>query len=297
MKKLNPINIVVPDGSMQDVVINLLDKAGLQVKLSKRTKEGKINVDWINKFFFQRPQEIPIYLNAGNFDLAIVGEDWIANWGYKFPVLLKLPGGRAGSKLVKIVLAAPKDIGISRVEELPLNCKISSEYVQLTQKYLAKKGRQDICVLPSYGNTEQKILFGSTAIVDITESGESLKENNLSIIDVVMESKVVLVANITAFQDESKKVYVDCFSRLIKGALEASSRVLLTVNVPEKVLNKAVSIIGGLKSPSCSPLMKEKWFALQSVIPKDEEQKIIFDLLQIGVTDIIVNREVPLIMS
>ena len=119
MKKT--INVVVPDGSMQPVVTDLLAKAGLSVKIGKRTKEGKTNVDWIDKFFFQRPQEIPLYLNGGNFDLAIVGEDWIANWGFRFPVLLKLPIGRSGTrKAVKIVLAVSRDSGISRVEDLPI---------------------------------------------------------------------------------------------------------------------------------------------------------------------------------
>lgn len=296
MKKT--INVVVPDGSMQPVVTDLLAKAGLSVKIGKRTKEGKTNVDWIDKFFFQRPQEIPLYLNGGNFDLAIVGEDWIANWGFRFPVLLKLPIGRSGTrKAVKIVLAVSRDSGISRVEDLPIGCEVATEYVELTKSFFVSKNRSDIRILRSCGNTEQKIRFGATAVVDITESGESLRENNLVIIYELMESSTVLVANQDSLADGSKKEYINCFTRLIRGAFEASQYVLLTADVPRKVLDKAGRIIGGLKGPTCSPILGKDWFALQSIVPKEKEQEIVLALQEIGVTGTFVIRDIPLIMS
>ena len=296
---MSQIDIVVPDGSMQEVIVGLFAKAGLPVVIEKRrTKEGKVGVDWIKRVAFQRPQEIPNYLKNGHFDVAIVGEDWIANWGYEFLVLLKLPIGRSGNKPVKIVLAVNQASDFRRVEELPQNCEVATEYVQLVQRFFIDLGRNDIKVVPSFGNTEHKIGFGATAIVDVTESGDSLEENQLEIICEIMESNTVVVANPESFADESKRPYIDCFIRLINGAFQASKRVMLVANVPENVLDEASRIIGGLKGPSCSPLVGVKgWFALQSVVARENEQKIIFELLRIGVTDIFVNRDIPLIMS
>src|SRR3989344_1379572 len=133
---MTQLDIVVPDGSMQEVVMGLFAKAGMPIMIEKnRPKERKVNVPWIKRVAFQRPQEIPHYLNAGHFDVAIVGEDWIANCGYKFPVLLKLPIGRGGNKPVKVVLAVSKDSGITRTEDLPSNSEVATEYVRLVEKF------------------------------------------------------------------------------------------------------------------------------------------------------------------
>jgi len=295
---MSQISIVVPDGSMQEVIINLFAKAGLLIVIEKkRTKQGKVGVSWIYLVAFQRPQEIPQYLKNGHFDLAIVGEDWIANWGYDFPVLLKLPVGRSGNKPVRIVLAVKKESNLRNVEDLPIGCEVATEYVQLVQRFFSEKGRPDICVVPSYGNTEHKIGFGATAIVDVTKSGNSLRENGLEIIYEIMESSTVIVTSPESLADKSKRSFIDCFVQLINGAYQASKYAILTANVPEQMFNEAVQIIGGLKGPTISPLAVQGWFALQSVVLRENEQKIIFDLLQIGVTDIIVNREISLVMS
>jgi len=295
---MSQIDIVVPDGSMQEVIIGLLTKAGLPVTIEKkRVKEGRVRIDWIKRIAFQRPQEIPGYLKSGHFDVAIVGEDWIANWGYELPVLLKLPIGRGGGKPVKIVLAVNQTSDFQRAEELPQGCEVATEYVQLARRFFSSKGRQDIQVVPSYGNTENKIRFGATAIVDVTESGDSLTENQLKVICEIMESNTVIVANPKSLADENKRPYIDCFVQLINGAHQASKYVMLTANVPKRSLNEASRIIGGLKGPTSSPLRIKGWFALQSVVPREDEQKVIFELLQIGVTDIIVNRDIPLVMS
>jgi ATP phosphoribosyltransferase len=296
--KQGGISIVVPDGSMQEVVTGLLVKAGLSVIIEKRrTKEGIVNgVEWIKRVAFQRPQEIPGYLDSGQFDVAIVGEDWIANGNYKFPILLALPVGRGGNKPVKIVLAVSQSSGFKTLEDLPQNCEVATEYAELTKRFFLAKGRGDIRVVPSYGNTEQKIQYGASAIVDVTESGNSLRENNLDVISEIMESNTVVVANPGSLTDKDKEPYIDCFVRLINGAFQASKYVMLTANVPEEVLDQASQIIGGLKGPSCSPLKTKEWFALQSVVLRENEQKIIFKLLQIGVTDIVVIRDIPMSM-
>ena len=296
---MKPIDIVVPDGSMERVVISLIEKAmGLPVVVeNSRTGEGKIDIDWIKRIAFQRPQEIPHYIKNGHFDVAIVGEDWIANAGYDFPVLLKLPIGRGGNKPVKVVLAVEQSSGFQMVKDLPQGCEVATEYEQLVQRFFSSRGRPDILVVPSVGKTEHKIQFGATAIVDVTESGASLRANQLKVICEIMESETLIIANPESLADETKKPYIECFARLINGAYQASKCVMLTANVPERVLNDASRIIGGLKGPSRSKLAVKGWFALQSIVPRKNEQKIIFELLQIGVTDIVVARDIPLIMT
>jgi|SRR3989338_1755816 len=299
---MSQIQIVVPDGSMQDVISGLFAKAGLPVTVqNKRTKQGFVDVEWIERVIFQRPQEIPIYLNGGHFDVAIVGEDWIANWGMqsRFKVLAQLPVGRGGNRPVRIVLAVPETSGVQRAVDLPLGCEVATEYVQLTQAFFKSKGRRDIRVVPSFGNTEHKIGFGATAIVDVTESGNSLRENRLRVISEIMKSNTVIVANFKSYRDKSKRPYIDCFASLVYGAYQASLYVSLTANVPNGMLDQASDIMGGLTGPNCSPCIGKGagWFTLQSTVPCTEEQSIIFKLLQIGVKGIRVDRNFPLIMS
>ena len=295
---MNELRIVLPDGSMQEVVTNLLAKAGLSVTIrNKRAKEGTIAVDWINKVVFQRPQEIPIYLKNGHFDVAIVGEDWLANWGYEFPILLKLPIGRSSNTAVRIVLAVDETGCWKKVEDLPSGVEVATEYVGLVQSFFAKRG-QNVRVVPSFGNTEHKIRYGADAIVDVTESGESLRENRLRIIHTIMESHTVVVANPDSWSNKVTRFHIDSFTRLVKGAAQASWYVMLTANVPAKSIARAIRIIGGLKGPTCSPLRGVRgWSAIQSMVPRQDEQKIIVELLKIGVTDIAVTRDIPLVMS
>lgn len=294
---MNPISIVVPDGSMQEPVMKLFARAGLPVAIAKkRAKVGIVNVNWIKQIAFQRPQEIPQYLQRGHFDIAVVGEDWIADWGYNFPILLKLPIGRSGNKPVKIVVAVKQSSEFKNIEDLPEGCEVATEYVQLAQQFFSKKNREDIVVTPSYGNTERKVEFGASAVIDITESGDSLRENQLRVMCEIMESCTVIVANPQSLSDKTKFPYIDCLVRLINGAYQATKYVLMVANVPKKSLSKAIKIMGGLKGASRS-IIRKNWFSLQSIILKIDEQDIIFKLLQIGVTDIVVVREIPLIMS
>ena len=174
----------------------------------------------------------------------------------------------------------------------------------MAKRFFHDLRRPDIRIVPSYGNTEHKIRYGATAIIDVTESGESLRENQLRIIHTIMESSTLVVANKESSADKPKRFNIDTFVRLINGAAQAMRLVKLTANVPKGVLDDAVKILGGLKGPSCSPLLGLKgWVALESMIPREtpdcpnNEQRVIRKLLKLGVTDIIVERDIPLVMS
>src|SRR3989338_3823595 len=296
------LQIVIPDGSMQEKVEKLFVKAGLPIRLeSERKMEGTVGVDWVERVVYQRPQEIPIYLANNHFDVGIVGEDWIANWGLqgRFVLKGKLPIGRGGNNPVRIVLAVAETSKVTRPESLPRGCEVATEYVELTRAFFERKGRGDIKVTRSWGKTEQKIAFGATGIVDVTESGRSLRANRLKIVCDIMQFNTVIVANFASYGDKAKRPYIDCFAKLIYGAYQASQRVSLTANVPQEKMDEASWIMGGMKGPSCSPLTGrgKGWFALKSIVPSNAEQDIIFKLLQIGVKDIIVERDMPLIMT
>jgi ATP phosphoribosyltransferase len=229
--------------------------------------------------------------------VAIVGEDWLANWKYDGEILLKIPIGRGGNEAVKIVLAVDKDSGVTKLQDLPLNCSIATEYVQLAEDFFKKNGREDIDVIPSWGGTETKTRFGAAGIIDVTESGESLRANNLEIIQTIMTSCTVVVANKKALEVKEKQPLIDYFVRLLSGAVQASRYIKMIANVPDGKLTKAAEIIGGLKGPTVSPLIDHGMFAIESFVLKENEQYIIFALLQEGITDIAVERDIPLIMS
>jgi len=292
-----PIRIVIPDGSMQKVVLNLFSKAGLPVSVEERRGKGHVAVDWISEVALLRPQEIPGYLEAGHFDVAIVGQDWLADWGLGFPVLVELPIGRSGDKPVTIVLAVDKDSNIDRAEDLPDGCEVATEYTRLTRRFFDRMGRPKIRVVLSYGKTELKVGFGATAIVDVVETGESLAANHLKVIHTLMQSSTVVVANPASYADRVKRPYITCFCKLIEGAYRASLYVEMFANVPKAVVAEASQIMKGMKGPTISPLTTKGWYALHALVEKSREHKVIFDLLQIRVTGIVVVRDIPLVMT
>jgi ATP phosphoribosyltransferase len=295
---MNPISIVVPDGSMQEKITGYLKRSGLGISFkSERVKEAQVGVDWISKLMFQRPQEIPLYLDAGYFDAAVVGEDWIENWNLEFPVLYKMPIGRGGGKPIKVVLAVKNTSGINSIAGLPKGCGVATEYIRLAERFFLDADRPDIRILPSAGNTESKFEFGATAIIDVTETGKSLIANGCKIIFQIMESSTVIVANPKSLEDPEKTVYINRFVRLVQGAYQASQFILLIANVSEKLKIQTVRIMGGLKGPTCSPLLgRQGWYALQSIVSREREVEIKSSLLDIGVDDIVV-LETSSIMS
>ncbi len=294
------LKIVIPDGSMQNRIVDLFERAGMSILVERpRTCKGVVPAaSWISEVAFQRPQEIPNYLEKGNFDIAIVGEDWIAECGYEFPVLLKMAIGRKGNQAVKIILAAKKNRHFFNISFLPKGGTVATEYPNLTKRFFDSRGRADINILPSFGNTELKTDFGADAIVDVTESGISLAENGLEIIETIMLSNTLVVTNKTSLENPEKKNLMEFFASLIKGAYQAECYVMITANVPDNKRNKAAQIMGGLKGPTYSPVIRtEGWSALQAIVLKEKRLEIIQNLYEIGVTDIIVTPNITFIMT
>lgn len=291
------IRIVGPDGSMQDWFLATLKKSGINlIDLNSRTKRAATNVPWIESVTLQRPQEIPLYLKEGYFDLAVVGEDWLANWAVDFPKQLVISIGRQSNSSVKIVLAVPENCPWSCSNEIPNGAVIATEYMGLAERLFAQSG-QIVKIIPSYGNTEQKVLYGADAIIDVTETGYSIKQNGLKIIATIMTSGMAIVAHPGSLKDQQKAKYIEHFIAVLKGTLDASIYVRIEANVQASTKSQACGIMHGLKGVTVAPLSIDGWFSITGYIPAVNEQEVIFALMQIGVKDIAVSREASMIMG
>lgn len=300
---MTAIRVVVPNGSMKKTVELLLERAGLiPVIEDSRLGEGHFkDVDWVEMVAFQRPYNIPQRLARGQFDLGIVGQDWIANWGLEsqLPVQLVLPIARSSNQPVGIVLAVKEGTGFDSAGDLPEGCTVATEYEALVRRFFDEIGRDDVHVSYSPGDTEDRIDWGEAdAVVDVVESGASLRARGLKVIHKLMDSSTVIVANPRSLQDEEKATSISCFTALLRGAYQASTHVVLKANVPKGVLNEAAEIMGGLKGPTCSIIFgNDKWMALESVVEAARELEVLIGLRALGVTGIIVNRTTAMIMS
>lgn len=298
VKFIRTLRLVIPDGSMMKVVMEWLEKAGITIMLAgSRVKSGSTNVPFISSVTLMRPQEIPVYLAKRLFDIAIANEDWIRNWMADVVILLTVPVGRATNQAVRIVLAVAKESEHKSVKDLPPNAVIATEYVELTERYLLENSRPDISVIRSYGGTEQKIGFGADAIVDVTETGDSLVANGLVVIDEIMTSNTVIAVNKEAYADPQLRPLIDWFVAVVEGAVKSAGYILMQANVPEEKLDQAIAIIGGMLSPTKNPLAIAGWYELSSYVEKSRQHNVIFQLLQLGVKDICVSDSVSMVMG
>lgn len=295
---MNGLRLVGPDGSMFEWLNAFFAAMGMTIAIKNaRTKVGLVGSPIIDKVMFQRPQEIPLWVSSGYFDIGITGEDWLANWDLKLKSLLTIPVGRGGNGAVRIVLSVLRDSGFASINDLPKGCAIATEYVELTKKYLKQVDRTDIRIMPSFGNTEHKVQFGAKAIIDVTESGESLIANNLIIIETIMTSSMVVVIDPKTMNDPQKQAQINCFVRLAEGVLRAKDYVRIEANVPLSLVELSSKIINGMKGATISPLSIADWFALVGYVEKTREHDVIFELTKIGVLDVAVIRETVLLME
>lgn len=288
---------VEPDGSMKTKILDLNFQAGYRIIMpNQRSNMGTCDDPAISEFYLQRPQEIPALVAAGRFDLGIAAVDVIEESGEKIIELARLPISRQTDKRARIALVVSCESGYRSLDDLPSNCSIYTEYVRITEKYLADNNRSDIKVIFSRGNTEEKIkLFGAAAIVELVETGSSLLANDLIEIDLIMETEMVVITNQEAFANTYKRARMECYVRSLLGALRAKDYVRLEANVPELLIDQAAKIMGGLKGPTISPLTLSGWSALISIVEVSSQNRIIAELLAIGVTDIC-RSEIPLLM-
>jgi ATP phosphoribosyltransferase len=281
------LKLVIPKGSLEAQTLRLFEEADLRVRRgSERDYHGTIDDDRVERVSILRPQEIPLYVQDGLFDLGITGQDWIAETGADLEVLTTLTYAKTGTGHgTKVVLAVPKEHPANSAKEIPPGTRISTEFVELTRKAFTDLGI-DVKVSWSFGATEAKVPEIVDAIVDVTETGSTLRAHGMKIIETLLTSDPVLVANHEAAADPAKRAAMDDIVTLLRGAIEAEGRVLIKLNVTHEHLDAVLAVVPSMKAPTVSPLA-EGGFAIETVVDKRGVNRLIPQLKAAGATDIL----------
>ena len=279
------IKIGIPKGSLQDATIDLFGKAGFRITVSSRNYFPAIDDDEISCALI-RAQEMARYVESGVLDLGLTGLDWVLENEAQVEMISDLIYSKVSTRKAKWVLAVPSDSGIERIEDCR-GKRISTELVQFTRRYFAEK---DIPVEVefSWGATEAKVVEGLVdAIVEVTETGSTIKAHGLKIIHTLMESNTKLIANPESLKDPWKKQKIDQIALLLRGALKAESMVGLKMNVPEDRLDAVVAVLPSLASPTISKLYRSEWFSVETVVAETTVREIVPKLINLGADGII----------
>jgi ATP phosphoribosyltransferase len=285
------LSLVLPKGSLERATLDLFDAADLTVRRSsERDYHASIDDPRVDRVRFLRPQEIPSYLERGLFDLGITGRDWITETGADLVSLGELRYSKVTANPVRVVLAVPESAPWRSVSDLPEGIRISTELPSLTSKYLDAHGIKAM-VVPSYGATEAKVPDIVDAIVDLTETGSSLRRNGLRILDTLLTSYTELVASIAAHGDPEKRAAMEDIALLLRGAIEARGNVLLKLNVAAAQLAAVTAMLPAMSSPTITALARGDMNAVETVVPKHTVNTLIPALKGAGARDIL---EIPI---
>ncbi|MFM2178231.1 MAG: hypothetical protein RL015_2329 [Verrucomicrobiota bacterium] len=289
----NILRLGLPKGSLQEPTLELFKRAGFNIVVSSRSYRPTVDDDQL-ELRLLRAQEIGRYVDHGFLDCGITGRDWIAENNAVVEVLTDLRYSKATSRPTRWVLVVPDDSNIKSVKDLQ-GKRIATEAVDMTKAYLAKHG-VEAEVEFSWGATEVKVPELVDAIVDITETGSSLRANKLRIVDTLMESYPQFVSSKGAYADAWKREKMETLVLLLKGALEARDKVGLKMNVPAKALEQVVATLPSERSPTVSQLASQDWVAVETVIAESVVREIIPRLKSLGAEGIVeypLNKVVP----
>ena len=279
------LKLGLPKGSLQDATVALFEKAGFKVIVSSRSYFPQIDDVEIEPVLL-RAQEMSRYVEDETLDCGITGNDWILENHSDVVRLSELLYSKATTNKVRWVLAVPESSSIKSVKDLE-GKKIATEVVNVTKQYLAKhKVKADVEF--SWGATEAKVASGLVdAIVELTETGSSLRANKLRIVDTLCESTTQFIANRKASKDAWKRKKMEQVIMLLHGALAANNMVGLKMNVADKNLHAVLKTLTALRNPTVSPLTKDGWVALETVIDEGTVRQIIPALKEAGAEGII----------
>jgi len=282
------LKLVIPKGSLENTTLDILRDADLAVRRSgEREYHATINDPRIEQVRILRPQEIPKYVEDGFFDLGITGYDWVRESGAQVAEIAELPYTKTavGTK-VRIVLAVAGDSPYQKPGDLPDGVRVSTEYPNIVEEYFREKGI-DARIYLSYGATEAKVPEMADAVVELTETGGTLRRHGLRIIDTVLESSTLLIANKESYEEPEKRGLMEEIELLILGALNARGKVLIKFNVAEKDLGRVMEILPSLKAPTLSRLFGQDYYAVESVVEKEGINLLIPELAKRGAGDIL----------
>ncbi|MEI6514875.1 MAG: ATP phosphoribosyltransferase [bacterium] len=285
---MNKLILGLPKGSLQDATFSMFQKAGFKVSVGSRSYLPTVDDVEIDARLI-RAQEISRYVELGVLDAGITGFDWIQENGSEVHEVADLIYAKQGMRPVRWVLAVHNDSKIQSVKDLQ-GKRIATEAVGLTKRYLEKHGVQAEVEF-SWGATEVKVPELVDAIVELTETGSSLRANNLRIVDVVLTSTTKFISNKKAWQDGWKRGKIEQIAMLLQGALAAESRVLLKMNAQTAKVDEISKILPALHAPTINPLGDKGWVAIESVVEEKIVREIIPALKRAGAEGII---ELPL---
>lgn len=287
------LRLGLPKGSLQESTFDLLDKAGYAFSVRERSYFPSIDDDELSAMLV-RAQEMAKYVQDGVFDAGITGLDWVAETSADVHVVADLIYSKASMRPVRWVLAVPEDSDIHSVQDLQ-GKRIATEVVNLTKRWLAKNG-VEADVEFSWGATEVKAPELVDAIVEVTETGSSLRANNLRIVEVLLQSNTQLIANKAAWEDPWKREKIENLALLMEGAIRAEGRVGLKLNVRRDDLQGIVEMLPALRNPTISPLFSDEWVAVETIIEERQVRKLIPELKRLGAEGIFeypLNKMIP----
>ena len=289
----NLLKIALPKGSLEESTRQLFAKAGFRIGTSSRSYYPPIDDPELEVVLF-RPQEMPRYIEDGVVDCGLTGYDWIIENNASVKEICELTYSKQTQRPVRWVLAVCEDSSIKSVKDLK-GKKIATELMNVTKRYLAKN-HVKAEVEFSWGATEVKPPRLADAIVEATETGSSLRANNLRIVETVLVSTPRFVANQDSYRNNWKKKKIDNIALLLKGALAAEAKVGLKMNVKKKNLDTVLKILPALKMPTVSTLSQKNWFDVDTVIDESVARTLIPELKKAGAEGIIeypLNKVIP----
>jgi len=287
------LNFGLPKGSLEEPTVKLFGKAGFRISKGSRSYTPCWDDPEVDGRFV-RAQEMSRYVEDGFFDCGLTGRDWVRENDSQVEIVADLVYSRSSNRVSKWVLAVPESSEIRQASDLE-GKTIATELVNVTRAYLERHG-VDAEVEFSWGATEVKVPELVDAIVDLTETGSSLRANNLRIVDVLMETNTVLIANRESWADEEKKAKIENMALMLNAALEADAKVGLKLNLERSKLDEILKEVPALRKPTVSSLSDESWIALETVIEKKVSRELIPALKRMGAEGIVefpLNKIVP----
>ncbi len=276
--------IGLPKGSLEDSTLQLFARAGFPIIKSSRSYRPSFDDPALDGRFI-RAQEVARYVEHGFFDCGLTGQDWVAENAAEVQEVCELVYSRATSQKSRWVLCVPESSAIQTVKDLQ-GKRIATELVETTRRWLKSKG-VTAEVEFSWGATEVKVPELADAIVDITETGSSIKANKLRVVDTLMETTTVLIANKASWADKAKRAKIEQIALMLRGALDAQHMVGLKFNLPRTALAAVTAALPALRNPTISQLSNEAWVAVETIIDARQSREIIPDLKARGAEGIV----------
>lgn len=281
---MEKLKLGLPKGSLQEATIELFKRAGIRVRASERSYFPSTDDEEL-EIMLVRSQEMATYVEDGLFDAGLTGRDWIIETGASVKEVCELVYARSGLRPVRWVLAVPENSPIRSVKDLE-GKRIATEVVNVAKKYLARN-KVKAKVEFSWGATEAKAGILVDAIVELTETGSSLRANKLRIVDEVLTSSTRFIANAQAWKDPWKRQKIENIAILLKGALAAEGLVGIKMNVSESRLSEVIGLLPALRKPTISRLTEDGWVALEVIMSEQEVKQKIPALKRAGAEGII----------